>query len=133
LFSGIFFTAKANDSITIPEEWADNFKDDRAIMGLFPEGCIFVFPLKDWLRLKPGKGLSLAGREDRKNLRVIFSRAKEKKIEKGIIDVSEFTDSISDSVLLAGCGNYFEIWRKDDFEKELEKNIKRMASKNFLE
>jgi DNA-binding transcriptional regulator/RsmH inhibitor MraZ len=109
----------------------NNFKDKRVVIGLFPEGCIFVLPLKTWVKLNLMKGLSLAEKEDRKNLRVIFSKAEEKKIEKGAINIPEFVDRIGNPVLLAGCGNYFEIWKKKDFEKELEEDIRKIASKNF--
>ncbi len=137
LFYGLKLVKREKDNnIIIPREWWTNFREKKVIVGIFPEQCIFVFPFSKWLQIRVGDKDCLIDKKLRKDIRIIFSSIKEKELSEDFFylpDYPDFNIIFSKEILLVGCGDYFEIWRKNNFKKELQENIRRIANKDFLE
>lgn len=95
----------------------------RVVIGVWPEGCLFLFSKKEWKRtMKRSRGWFFLSREE---MRIIFSRVIEVEInEKGKIKIPEDLKKqagLEREVIMAGCGRYIEIWDKERWKIECER------------
>lgn len=102
----------------------------RVMIGVWPEGCLFLFSKKEWKRTtrKAEEWFSL----DREEMRTIFSHVIKVEIdEKGKIKIPEDLKKqagLERETIIAGCGRYIEIWDKERWEIECERTATMMKA-----
>ena len=94
----------------------------KVIIGMWPEGCLFLFPKKEW-KIVTGKGKELFFL-NREEIRTIFSHTIEGEINNGRIEIPEDLKEqagLEREVIVAGCDQRIEIWDKKRWEIECER------------
>ncbi|MEK7506654.1 MAG: division/cell wall cluster transcriptional repressor MraZ [Patescibacteria group bacterium] len=110
---------------------------DRAVLTRGLDGCLFLFPLKEWGELADKLGKLPIGQQDtRAFVRLILAGASEVETDQlGRILVPDFLRDyagLKKSVIIAGLFNRLEIWDDEKwtaYKTNLEKNSDRIAEK----
>jgi MraZ protein len=117
------FRYKINDrgKIIVPRHFRQGRK--KAVIGVWPEGCLFLFSKKEWKRVKRMK-LSPLEAANREEVRIIFSQTIEVEIDNGEFKIPEDLRKqagLEKEVVIAGCGRYIELWDRKRWEIECER------------
>lgn len=106
--------------LILPSRFREALADGLMIVkGL--EGCLFVFPKSEWLRLEDKiSALSLTKRDARKFARFFFSGATEEVSDKqGRVLVPEHLREYADlkkDIVITGVSNRLEVWAKEKWQ-----------------
>lgn len=110
---------------------------DRMVLTRGLDGCLFLFPTKEWEQLAEKLGRLPLGQQDtRAFVRLLLAGASEVETDQlGRILVPDFLKdyaSLKKTVIIAGLFNKLEIWdeeRWNHYKGQLEKNSDRIAEK----
>ncbi len=94
----------------------------KVIIGMWPEGCLFLFSKTEWKRVERMR-LSPLEAANREEIRTIFSQVTEAEIDELIIEIPgdlRKQAGLEREVIIVGCGRYIEIWDKKRWEIECE-------------
>lgn len=126
MFCGTFIRTLKTNNLRFPHSFQKALKGKKLIISLFPEGCLFVCPLTGWKImskdiLEEGKLLRI---ENREKLRIIFAEVKKISVNaSGEITIPKKLKILAGlkrkrKVVLAGCGDWVEIWSLERWEGE---------------
>ena len=98
---------------------------DVLVVTLWFEGCLAVYSLDDWERLKGDlRRLPVTGKAARRYIRTIISQASDSNIDKqGRIMIPKTLlrkAGIKNRVTIAGALNKFELWNPERFEEYMK-------------
>lgn len=101
------------------------------------DGCLFLFPVKEWEQLAEKLGKLPVGQQDtRAFVRLLLAGASETEVDQlGRILVPDFLKeyaSLKKTVVIAGLFNKLEIWDEErwiTYKSQLEKNSDKIAEK----
>ncbi|MBI2063581.1 MAG: division/cell wall cluster transcriptional repressor MraZ [Candidatus Yanofskybacteria bacterium] len=110
---------------------------DKAMLTRGLDGCLFVFPLREWEQLAEKLGRLPFGQQDSRGFaRLLLAGALEVEFDQlGRILVPDFLKdyaALKKEVVIAGLFNKLEIWdgaRWSSYKANLEKNSDRIAEK----
>lgn len=94
--------------VAIPKKLLKQFNGEVALLGLSPDGCICIFP-------REGKNANKANL--RKVCKISLFYNKRLVIPKKIFNSA----GLREKVIVAGCGNYIEIWDNEEWVKIMQK------------
>ena len=109
----------------------------KAVLTRGPDGCLFIFPMKEWEQLAEKLGKLPFGQQDSRGfVRLLLAGASEVEFDQlGRILVPDFLKDyavLKKEVIIAGLFNKLEIWdeaRWSSYKANLEKNSDRIAEK----
>ena len=116
--------------LVIPEEFRKRL-GKRVVVGIYPDGCVFIYPIEDWDKIRIEEELSKAYRIE---LRTIFGFAEiaEVKDDGKLVIPAPLYDKVQELAFLGkndiyfkGCGNRIEVWDKLRWDDKGEKEIMR--------
>lgn len=110
---------------------------DRMVLTRGLDGCLFLFPMKEWEPLAEKLGRLPFGQQDtRAFARLLLAGASEVEVDQlGRVLVPDFLKeyaSLKKTVVIAGLFNKLEIWdeeRWNQYKGQLEKNSDKIAEK----
>ncbi|MBI2669590.1 MAG: division/cell wall cluster transcriptional repressor MraZ [Candidatus Yanofskybacteria bacterium] len=110
---------------------------DRIVLTRGLDGCLFIFPMKEWEQLAEKLGKLPFGQQDSRGFaRLLLAGASEVEFDQlGRILVPDFLKGyavLKKEVVIAGLFNKLEIWdetRWSNYKANLEKNSDRIAEK----
>lgn len=110
---------------------------NRMVLTRGLDGCLFLFPIKEWEQLAEKLGKLPLGQQDtRAFVRLLLAGASEVELDQlGRILVPEFLKdyaSLKKTIIIAGLFNRLEMWDEDrwnQYKGQLEKNSDRIAEK----
>jgi MraZ protein len=111
--------------LTIPAEYRDSFADSRAVITQGFEKNLIVLQPENFDRVAQRlRGMSMTNPEVRLLRRIVFSGASHIEIDKaGRILIPNYLRkyaNLETSVVIAGAGDYFEIWSEADWQSQDE-------------
>lgn len=129
-------TIDAKKRLSIPSRFRKEI-GDRAVLTRGLDGCLFLFPLREWGELADKLGKLPIGQQDtRAFVRLILAGAAEVESDQlGRILVPDFLRDYAElkkTVVIAGLFNRLEIWDEEKwvaYKTNLEKNSDRIAEK----
>ena len=109
----------------------------KAILTRGLDGCLFIFPMKEWEQLAEKLGKLPFGQQDSRGfVRLLLAGASEVEFDQlGRILVPDFLKdyaALKREVIIAGLFNKLEVWdeaRWSSYKANLEKNSDRIAEK----
>ena len=109
----------------------------KAILTRGLDGCLFIFPMKEWEQLAEKLGKLQFGQQDSRGfVRLLLAGASEVEFDQlGRILVPDFLKdyaALKREVIIAGLFNKLEVWdeaRWSSYKANLEKNSDRIAEK----
>lgn len=110
---------------------------DKAVLTRGLDGCLFLFPQKEWEQLAEKLGRLPFGQQDSRSfVRLLLAGASEVEFDQlGRILVPDFLKnyaSLKKEVIIAGLFNKIEVWDDERwvaYKNNLEKNSDRIAEK----
>ena len=127
LISSHVVSVDAKGRVSIPARFREylsaTFGDQVVLLG--KDGCIFVYPLKEWRRRFSEKlsGLSTSRKEVRRYLRKMYGRAQSCEFDRQgrILLPAKLREhlGIRKEAVIVGIENKLEIWDKEKWEEEI--------------
>ena len=110
--------------------------EDGLILTMIADNCITAYPKEEWNKMTSGQysnGFFMSDKQRKLN-RFIFSNANEVSIDNqgriALPSTLRESASITDSVIIAGINNYFEIWNPELWHKE---NLHAEEARHFMD
>lgn len=122
--------------LAIPSKFRKALKE-KAIITRGLDGCLFLYPKKEWQKLAEKLGKLPLGQADARGFqRMMLSGAMEVEIDNlGRILIPDYLKEYADlkkRVIIIGLYNHLELWAEEkwqEYQKESEKEIGNMAER----
>ena len=125
MFCGNFSRSMDKKKVTVLAGYREKLEKRVVIGGFYPEGCLFLCSPEEWEKAKERLGKLSLGADTRRDIRMMLSSAVEIEMdEDGGIKIPDNLMKYADlqgEAVLAGCGEYIEIWDKDRWGVECKK------------
>jgi MraZ protein len=112
----------SHNQISLPAKLRFSLSDNRAVLTLGFDKCVYGFSLEDWQKIVDEELLKpLLTEEGRKIRQRVFSKSEIVDFDsQGRFVMPEFMKlyaGISKEMIMIGAGDHFEIWDKTEWEK----------------